>query len=117
MLLSMTKLQYEEATHKLFVLSGEPDLQESYELTAVEAEELYDRFYYLKPADGRYEIQIDSKVRDILIGELENSIDILSGNIECGDDSLRGIRSSIGRVLKILRANADVEFTMNPGDA
>lgn len=101
--LSLTKLQWEEITHKLYIISEEPDLQESYNLDQREATTLYDRFYHVKPVGDRYDVEVSVDEIDVLIGEIENVIEIASANIEHGDDGWRGIRSSMGRVLKKLQ--------------
>ena len=64
-----TALQLGEICHKLNIVEGEPDLQESYSITQYEASAIYQIFYAAKP---NVPVQFDSKFCDLIIGELED---------------------------------------------
>lgn len=108
MKLSLTKLQWDECCHKLVILCDEPDLQESYEINQFEADEVHHMFDDALLVRGRYEVDFDDKYIEVLIGELQNCIDIATDNIfSCGDNDWRGYMSSLGRVVTTLKAYRD----------
>lgn len=103
MKLSLTELQWGEVCHKLSILTDEPDLQDSYDLDQRESDVIYELFYAAPLIKGRRVVEFDDDYIDLLIGEIENTMEIASANIEdCGDDGWRGIRSSLGRLKKEL---------------
>ena len=64
-----TALQLGEICHKLNIVEGEPDLQESYEITQDEASAIYETFRAAKPGEP---VSFDSKFCELIVGELED---------------------------------------------
>lgn len=103
MKVSFTKYQLDEIAFKLGVIVEEPGLQNSYDLTVVEADDLLHLFSNAKPGV----VEFDEKYADVLIGELENCIDIASDNLSSGDDAQRGrLRSWKNAIAKIEAAKS-----------
>lgn len=102
-IVSLSAAQLQEAQHKATILCEEPDLQESYEVTAEAAEALRERLFAAIP--GRLMLTVDEA--EILAGELENAAEIDEANVEAGDDdSRRSLRSMRNGVRKIRAAIA-----------
>lgn len=97
--INLTKLQSEELNHKLAIIRDEPDLQESYEMTSEDAQQLIDA---LPDTDGAF--SFDAKFSNALTGECENLLDIAQANMDCAGDSeigqIRGYMSSISGLIR-----------------
>ena len=93
----LSKLQAEEIAYKLTIVRDETDLLESYELTAEEIDELIGA---VPPVGGVF--QFASKYEDVLVGELENCLEIAQDNLDNGDMSylsyIRSIRNAINKI-------------------
>lgn len=98
----LTKLQSEELEHKLTILRDEQDLLDSYEMKAEDAQALIDA---LPNGEGLF--VFDEKYTDAMAGEIENLIDIASGNMEIAHPEqmaqLRGYMSSMRQLIKKLQ--------------
>lgn len=100
MKIRFTKLQIEEICHKLCILRDEEDLRESYDVTSNQIDSLLTIFMQANPGV----VEFDSKHADMIAEELDNLVDIATGNIEFGDMSYLGYRRSINLAIKSIRA-------------
>jgi len=101
---TFTRLQLEEIRHKLSILCDEPELQESYNLTAEQANDMFERYQSATPKQPVTVLEIDIPV---LLDELENCCDIADANIAGGDPdlvpSMVSYRTSIRAAIAKLR--------------
>lgn len=89
--IALTPLQREELVHKTSILQGEQDLLDSYELTQEEA----DRLAHVIEHSDRPELS--TKEAEILDNEVENLIEIATGNMDTADvQERRQLASYIG---------------------
>lgn len=73
---NLTKLQVEELRYKMGIIEEDDDLRESYELTTDEVQQL---IAILNLSNGGAYI-IPNKFADVMVGELENLLDIWRDN-------------------------------------
>lgn len=95
-----TKLQINEICHKLSIVRDEPDLCESYKVTPDEVDVTLQVFMRAEPGV----VEFDAKHADMIAEELENCVDIATGNIEFGDMSYLGYRRSMNMAINSIRA-------------
>lgn len=102
MRVKLTTLQLEEITHKLSILTCEPDLQESYEISENDAEQLHQRFQQARAGDW---VILEPHVVDIIVGEIGNRMDIALSNWKDMNDAHEGgVYRSLHKLVKQLDA-------------
>lgn len=96
----LSKLQADELAHKMTIVRDEADLLESYEVSDDQVQALLDAI----PAAGGV-LVVDKQFEDLMVGELENAIEIAEANLECGElGNLSRIGSLRGAIRKIEEA-------------
>lgn len=102
MKIKFTQLQLDEVCHKLSIIRDEPDLQESYDVSQEEAENFYEYFYNSK--EGEIDLNFEEKYIEILIGEIQNSMERMWSNWQdCNDQSEGASYRSMNLLLKKIK--------------
>lgn len=102
-----TKMQLEEAQHKLCILRDEPDLQESYEVTAKEAAAVCDTFLKAQPGF----VEFPHKFAEVIVGEFDNLLDIAEANLNTDENpmALRAYMGSLKQCMARIKVAAGLE--------
>lgn len=100
----LSNLQINEIVHKLSIVRDEPDLLDSYEISANDAETIYDCFVQ-RSGGGTQLVTFEARFLDVVIGELEDRMNALEANwIDRGDQAEGGAYRSLKAAVKKLRA-------------
>ncbi len=112
-LLSLTRAQVLELAHKFAIMADEPDLLESYGLTAEQAEAANELFSTIDEDVSSFLIPLPMAVAEAALGEMENVVEIAEDNhnaegsretsswLRTARDGVKRIRAGIEEVTRV----------------